>query len=295
MSAVIDLHAHVISADAQRYPLAPLSGHPSDWSLERPVSFQRMIAAMDEAGIAKTALVQASTSYGHDNSYVADAVAAHPERFAGVFSVDVLQRDAPERIDYWVSKGLTGLRVFIAGHTAAVKDARLDDSRSFPAWEYAGKAGIPVSVQLRAGGLPQLATVLERFPRVRVILDHMARPTMADGPPYAAAASLFALARHRNLYLKLTTHNVREARQGRASPESFFSRVVSEFGAERIAWGSNFPASEGSLPGLLAEARAALAALPQRDHDWIFFRTAQSLYPIIRESGSSNPKKKEDR
>src|SRR2546430_11252889 len=33
----------------------------------------------------------------------------------------------------------------------------------------------------------------------------------------------------------------------------------------------------------------------QRDHDWIFFRTAQSLYPIIRESGSSNPKKKEDR
>ena len=134
MSGVIDLHAHVISADAQRYPLAPLSGHPSDWSLERPVSFQRMIAAMDEAGIAKTALVQASTSYGHDNSYVADAVAAHPERFAGVFSVDVLQRDAPERIDYWVSKGLTGLRVFIAGHTAAVKDARLDDGRSFPAW-----------------------------------------------------------------------------------------------------------------------------------------------------------------
>src|SRR3989449_6001259 len=37
---------------------------------------------------------------------------------------------SPERIDYWVSKGLTGLRVFIAGHTAAVKDARLDDSRS---------------------------------------------------------------------------------------------------------------------------------------------------------------------
>ena len=95
------------------------------------------------------------------------------------------------------------------------------------------------------------------------------------------AAGLFALARYRNLYLKLTTHNVREARQGRATPESFFSRVVSEFGASRIAWGSNFPASEGSLPGLLAEARAALAALPDRDHDWIFFRTAQSLYPAL--------------
>src|SRR5204862_4413444 len=97
MSAVIDLHAHVISADAQRYPLAPLSGHPSDWSLERPVSFQRMVAAMDEAGIAKTALVQASTSYGHGNSYLPGAAAPHPGRFAGVLSVGVLHRGAPRR------------------------------------------------------------------------------------------------------------------------------------------------------------------------------------------------------
>ena len=295
MSAVIDLHVHVISADVQRYPLAPLSGHQSDWARDRPVGVEKMLDAMDEAGVASSALVQASTSYGHDNSCVADAVAAHPERFTGVFSVDVFQPGAPERIRHWLSKGLSGLRIFIAGHTAAVKDTRLDDPRSFPAWESAGDAGIPVCVQLRATGLPQLVTILERFPQVRVVLDHMARPAIDDGPPYAAAASLFALARYRNLYLKLTTHNVREARQGRATPESFFSRVVSEFGAERIAWGSNFPASEGSLPGLLAEARAVLAALPKRDHDWIFFRTAQSLYPIIREFGCSNPKKKEDR
>ncbi len=281
MSAVIDLHAHVICADVQRYPLAPLSGHQSDWARERPVGVKEMLDAMDEAGVAGSALVQASTSYGHDNSCVADAVAAHPERFTGVFSVDVFQPGAPERIRHWLSRGLSGLRVFIAGHTAAVKDARLDDPRSFPAWESAGDAGIPVCVQLRAAGLPQLVTMLERFPRVRVVLDHMARPAIDDGPPYAGAASLFALARYRNLYLKLTTHNVREARQGRATPTSFFARVVEEFGASRVAWGSNFPASEGSLPGLLAEARAALAALPDRDRDWIFFRTAQSLYPAL--------------
>src|SRR5207245_9955501 len=112
-------HPPVVAADTKRSPPAPWTGEQSGWSRERPASFQRMIAAMDEAGIAKAALVQASTCYGHDNSYVADAVAAHPERFTGVFSVDVLQRDAPERIDYWVSKGLTGLRVFIAGQTAA--------------------------------------------------------------------------------------------------------------------------------------------------------------------------------
>src|SRR5207247_2693508 len=96
-----------------------------------------------------------------------------------------------------------------------------------------------------------------------------------------AAASLFSLARYGNLYLQLTTHSVRESRVGKAAPEGFFARVVEEVGASRVAWGSNFPAYEGSLPGLLAEARAALAALPNRDHDWIFFRTAQSLYPAL--------------
>jgi predicted TIM-barrel fold metal-dependent hydrolase len=281
VSAVIDVHSHVIASDTRRYPLSPLSGHQSDWSRERPVGFERMIAAMDEAGVARAVLVQASTCYGHDNAYVADAVAAHPERFAGVFSVDVFGPDAPERIRHWMAEGLAGLRVFIAGHTAAAKGARLDDPGSFPAWEFAREAGIPVCVQLRTAGLPQLQAMLERFPQVRIVLDHMARPAIEDGPPYSGAASLFSLARHENLFLKLTTHNVRESRLGKATAESFFGRVVAEFGASRIAWGSNFPASEGTLAEILAEARAALAALPRADRDWIFFRTAQSLYPSL--------------
>jgi predicted TIM-barrel fold metal-dependent hydrolase len=136
-------------------------------------------------------------------------------------------------------------------------------------------------VQLRAEGLSQLRAVLERFPQVRIVLDHMARPVLGDGPPYAAASGLFSLARYRNLHLKLSTHNVRESRGGKATPESFFGRVVAEFGAPRIAWGSNYPASEGTLEGILAEARSALAALPSADRDWIFFRTAQSLYPAL--------------
>ena len=281
MNATIDVHPHVISTDVARYPRDPLGGSQSDWSRERPVSAEAMIAAMDEAGVSRSALVQAATCYGYDNSYLADAVAAHPRRFAGVFSVDVFRPDARERIAHWMGKGLAGLRVFIAGHTMASKDARLDDPRAHPAWELASELGMTVSVQLRAAGIPQLETVLARFPRARVLLDHMARPATEDGPPYAAAQSLFALARHENLFLKLTTHNLREARKGKATPESFFGRVVAEFGASRIAWGSNYPASEGTLAGLLAEARSALSALSESDRDWIFFRTARSLYPTL--------------
>jgi len=276
----VDVHPHVISTDTSRYPRDPLGGSQSDWSRDRPVSAEGMVAAMDEAGVSRSALVQAATCYGYDNSYLADAVAAFPGRFAGVFSVDVFRDDARERIGHWMKKGLHGLRVFIAGHTMAAKDARLDDPRAFPAWELASDLGLTVSVQLRAAGLPQLETVIARFPRARILLDHMARPLIEDGPPYAEAQSLFALARHPNLFLKLTTHNLRESRKGKATPETFFLRVVAEFGARRIAWGSNYPASEGTLAGLLAEARAALAPLPEADRDWIFRGTAEALYPV---------------
>src|ERR1700758_296808 len=102
----IDIHPHVISTDTERYPIAPIGGHKSDWSEERPVSVEQMIAAMDQAGIGKSALVQASTCYGHDNSYIADAVAAYPNRFTGVFSVDVLAPDACETMTRWMSRGL---------------------------------------------------------------------------------------------------------------------------------------------------------------------------------------------
>jgi predicted TIM-barrel fold metal-dependent hydrolase len=268
---VVDVHPHVIASDVRRYPFAPLGGKQSDWSRERPVDAEKMLEAMDAAGVAKSVLVQASTCYGHDNSYVADAVAAHPDRFAGVFSVDMLAGDAPQRIRQWLERGLKGLRVFIAGHTTA-HDTRLDDPRSFPAWRCAVDAGIPVCVQLRAPGLPQLETLLKQFPSARIVLDHMARPAPDD------PGSLFSLARYANLFLKFTTHNVRDAAKAGIKAETFMRRVVDAFGAQRIAWGSNYPASEGSLGKLLAEARRAASALPAGDQEWIFSQTAKSLY-----------------
>ncbi|HTT48374.1 MAG TPA: amidohydrolase family protein [Pseudolabrys sp.] len=279
----IDIHPHIIAADAVRYPLAPLGGQQSDWSRTRPVTVERMIAAMDAAGVDKAALVQASTCYGHDNSYVANAVAAHPARFTGVFSVDVLAADAPERMRYWHGRKLTGLRLFTFGSTMSEQANWLDDPKSYPAWTCAGELGLPICLQMSAKAIPQARAMAERFPNVRIVLDHCARPVLEDGPPYAAAASLFALARYPNIYLKLTPRIFAEARGGKATPETFFPTLVGEFGAARLAWGSNFPASEGTLPALLQTARDSLASLPQADRDWIFARTAQALYPALKD------------
>jgi L-fuconolactonase len=281
VSPIIDIHPHIIASDSERYPRAPLGGHQSDWSRTRPVTAEELIAAMEESGVGKAAVVQASTCYGHDNSYVADAVAAHPDRFTGVFSVDVLAPNAAERMRHWVSRGLIGMRLFTIGSTMPDQASWLDDPKTYPAWECAGGLGLSICLQMSPKALPQTIKMAERFPRVQIILDHLARPVLEDGPPYAAADSLFALARYPNVYLKLTPRTFTESRKGKATPETFFPKLVSTFGARRLAWGSNYPSSEGSLPELLALAKSSLAALSPEDQNWIFSKTAQALYPAL--------------
>ena len=281
MSEIIDIHTHVISDDMVRYPLAPLGGKQSDWSRTRPVTAEGLIAAMDEAGVSKCAVVHASTAYGTDCSYLADSVAAHPDRFTGVFSIDMLADDACAQFDHWIARGLTGLRLFTTGSTSPGQADWLAHPRTFPVWERAEALGIPVCLQMQPEGVPDLLTLLARFPKVPIVLDHLARPVLADGPPYAAAAWLFSLARYDNLHLKLTTRTVLKSAEGASTHAAFFPRLVEAFGADRIAFGSNFPAHAGTMASLVRGAEEALRYVSAADRAWIFAGTAKKLYPVL--------------
>jgi predicted TIM-barrel fold metal-dependent hydrolase len=283
MASIVDIHPHVISTDNKRFPLAPLGGKQSTWSVERPTPHEALVAAMKEAGVDKAAIVHASTAYGYDNSYVAEAIAKYPGRFTGVFSVDVLVSDAVEKMKLWIGKGFSGMRLFTTGSTMPGQATWFDDPRSFPAWDYAGKAGIPVCMQMTPQGFPQLRGLIERFPNVRMILDHLARPKLVDGPPYAADREFLELAKYPTVFLKLTPLNVSPADWGKATPQTWFRTLIDRFGADRIAWGSNFPATNDSLSGILGKAQAALAFASKEERDFIFGGTAQRLYPSLKD------------
>jgi predicted TIM-barrel fold metal-dependent hydrolase len=124
--------------------------------------------------------------------------------------------------------------------------------------------------------------VVSRFPGVKVALDHCAWPPVGDGPPYRAAAPFFDLAKLPNLYLKLTEAFFRDLTEGKATARSFIEQTVATFGADRLAWGSNFPSSPGTLVSLRDLALDSLAFLPEADRRAIFCDTALTLYPRLR-------------
>jgi predicted TIM-barrel fold metal-dependent hydrolase len=233
------------------------------------------------AGIDKTVLVQAYSAYQYDNSYTADCAARYPDRFTSVCILDPTQSDTPDKLTYWVTeRGMRGIRLFTITET---EGTWLDDPRTFPVWERAASLGIPICIMALAHQIPRMSTVLERFPNVNVALDHLAVPRLSAGPPYDSAQPLFELNRFPNLYLKFSSVNLYAARRGESTPEEFFSRLVDRFGAKRLMWGSNFPATnDRSLKDQFDLARKELSFLSQEDQRWIFGETALTLWPMLR-------------
>jgi len=279
---IIDVHCHVVSPDRTAYPLAPIGGKQSDWSSERPTTPEQLLAAMDSAGVAKAAVVQASTAYGHDSSYLADSIKRFPERFTGVFSIDPLDPKALEQMDHWVSLGMTGMRVFTTGSTMPGQQTWLDDERAWPVWKRAGELKLPIAMQMTADGIPLLLKIVKAFPETDFALDHCARPVINDGPPYAAAQSMWDLAPYKNIYLKITSRTVEHMQAGKATPETFMRKLIEVFGSDRLMWGSNFPAHDDTLPNIVKETLHVLESVSDADRAQILSGTAMRLYPTLK-------------
>lgn len=279
-----DLHTHIISPDTDRYPARPLGGARSTWSTERPASLDELLRELDRAGVDKAAVVQAATMYGFDNRYVADSLAGHADRLIGVCSVDLIADDALAQIDHWIGqRNFAGVRIRAADGTTPVRSAAsLDDPRLDPAWSRLESDRIPVCIQMHSHQAPVLEAVLHRHPGLVVALDHGARPTLDGGPPYAGLSELFGLAAFPNVFLKITPVTIRRAEaRPDGDPVKLVSRLVEGFGAGRIAWGSNFPASQGSLAELRALVEDALAGLAPCERAEVLGGTAARIYPRL--------------
>jgi predicted TIM-barrel fold metal-dependent hydrolase len=286
---IFDLHTHIISPDTADYPPKPLGGNRSTWSTERPATVDDLLRNLDEAGVDKAAVVQAATMYGFDNRYVADSLTDHADRLIGVCSIDLVAEDALARIDHWIGeRNFAGVRIRAADGTTPVRSAAsLDDERLEPVWARLMADHVPVCIQMHSNNAPVLASVLTRHPDLVVALDHGARPRLEGGPPYAGLAELIDLARFPNVYLKITPVTIRRAAdEPGGDPVVLVNRLVEGFGADHVSWGSNFPASQGSLADLRALVEKALAGLGEAERADVLGGTAARIYPRLTSRAS---------
>ncbi|WP_423183495.1 amidohydrolase family protein [Arthrobacter sp. NyZ413] len=279
---IVDSHCHILASDTDTYPRAPLGGHQSVWASERPVTAEQLLERMDNTGIAQAVLVQATTAYGYDNSYVLDSAARWPDRFVAVGTFDPLEADAGRRLRAGVERGLAGVRLFTTGSTVSEQGMWFADAATDEFWAAASQEQVPVCLQLRLGDdtAPVLKDLLSRHPGATILLDHCGYPDVRTSPT-KAANDLTALAGHAGLHLKLTHRTLEGLDELGERARDFLDPVIEAFGAERIAWGSNCPAAEQPLEELRALAERVLSPVSEENRSGIFNSTARRLYPAL--------------
>jgi predicted TIM-barrel fold metal-dependent hydrolase len=270
---LIDTHTHVVSPDHGKYPLNPrsLSGQ---WYLEGPASADELSEAMTLAGIERAILVQGVGAYTYDNRYAADAAEATPGRFVSACCIDVEAPNAVETLTYWVeARHMAGIRLFALARQGS---SWLIDDGIDPIWKRAEELAAHVIVTILPHQLSELEHALSRFPNTPISLDHCGFATAEA----EARSELFKLARHPNLHLKISTHNLDDAIRTEGSARPLIHSLVQEFGADRLMWGSDFcQTHDRPYAALAALARDAFADLQPDEQTACFSGTARKLWP----------------
>lgn len=278
---IVDTHVHVWHIDPPKYPVGPTAPSWNSYP-DEPGTADELLSEMDAHGVDWTVLVQTSWSTW-DNGYIADSVVRFPDRFIGHGLIDPQDPNNAAQVRYWIKdRGLVGFRF----HPMYYPDEKiLLTQQNGPMWEEIAALDAIIQFHLRAEFADQVAVIAQRYPHLRLILDHMGYPQVDAAE--AAFQPIVELARYDNVYLKLSDV---AGRSHQAFPYAdvhpFIENLLSVFGAERTVWGTGYPGhhrQKHNWPSLAQELqliREGLPFLTENDKDQILGGTAARLWNL---------------
>ncbi|GIH22531.1 membrane protein [Acrocarpospora phusangensis] len=278
---LIDAHAHLTVNDPA-YPVSPPFREVRD-----PMTAERLLAALDEHGLAAAVAVQRAHVFGYDNSYVVDSAARHPDRLAAMCVVDAQAPDAEATVRRWAGRGAVAMRLTAPGGNQHGGPGGADwfaSPSSRRIWRLAADLGLSMCLHLyrwnRDECLRALPGVVRAFPGTPVVLDHVAS-VEADRPePYPGASELLPLTDLADVYIKVTTLNYARMPAAGVNPADVVTWLVSRFGAARVLWGSDVTQTPVSYPDMIRIAHESVSTLTPQDAALVLGGTAARLYGL---------------
>jgi L-fuconolactonase len=234
------------------------------------------------AGVARTVVVQAAPTV-EETRYLLE-MARNEESIAGVVGwVPMLDAEAPALITQFAREAkFKGVRPML-------QDLPDDNWIANPALKPAVDALIACDLAFDAliftRHVDALTTFIERFPQLRVVVDHGAKPPIRDGGAgwQAWADGIARLARFPHVHCKLSGLAT-EAAQGwtEATLRPYVDHLLAAFGARRLMWGSDWPVLNLNGDYLLwhSVATLLLAPLSDAERDAVFGANAAAFYRL---------------
>lgn len=275
---VVDTHQHLWVMSERAYDwIVPEYG-----ILNNDFRPEDVAADSAKAGITATVLVQAADTY--DDTFYMLSVARAYESVKGVVGWVPLNKptEARESLDLF-------------DHNSYIKGYRnLTHNYSDPRWILQASCKETLSdiskrdlsldmVSVNSDHSRAIVELADALPNLRIVVDHMAKPNIAEKQWDDWADDMAELAKRSNVYVKHSGLNTASG-QGwtAASWEPYINFCLEKFGSNRMMMGSDWPVSllNGDFLGVWAAQMESISKLSQSEQEDICYKTAQSFYKL---------------
>ncbi|SHN25359.1 amidohydrolase family protein [Cryptosporangium aurantiacum] len=278
MAPVVDAHQHFWDIDALEYAwLTPDAG-----PIYRTFEYAELEPQLDECGVNVTVLVQSEGSFADTDSMLALAD-RHPRLAAVVGWVPLLDpEETAQALDrYAKDPRYVGVRHLVHDEPDPGWILRPAVQESLGIVAARGLTWDQISTLPRH--LEHVPRLAENHPDLRIVIDHLANPPIADGGWEPWAGLLARAAEYPNVFAKLSGLGTAAAPGWTADDlRRYVDHGLTVFGPRRLMWGSDWPVSvlAGGYRRAWDAMQELLAPLDDADRDAILGGTAIDFYRI---------------
>lgn len=297
---LFDSHAHLVADDQVRYPRNPMQrapdapyrppgvigrpgGHHGPNPIHEVPDVSRMLGWMREENVDGAVAVQKRMIYRFDNSYILDSSDAHPDVFSAVVILDAEDPATPDLVRRMIrDHGLAGLRLF-GGRKPDGSMPWLNSPQALKSWEVVNEAGLVMDLEVLSQGgggpsIPALIELVERYPDVRLVLDHLLEPEMEEGEHFGLDERYEKLAGRERVFWKFTSINLDICREAGVPADKVLRRAVDLFGADHVMWGSDIGTSSGTYKDMVQRMLDASRLLTPEEQRLVWHDTGRRVF-----------------
>jgi predicted TIM-barrel fold metal-dependent hydrolase len=242
---IIDTHLEVWTFDP-KFPFHhPERPEMKRTNVEGPI--ENEVEEMRDFGLKYAVLIN-PRFYGWDNSYISYSLHRYPKLFVAHGLLDPLQPDPAGKLRYWVREhGFQGMRFSPIYHP---QSTWLNSKEHYPLWREAERLGAVFNFYIVPHQMPMLEDMAERFPGVKIVIDHLGKPDLRADDPWPEFRKMFRLKRFPQVWVSASEpyelSRTKEFPYRDTFP--FFKAVYEEFGGKQLIWGTGYPKPRWELP-----------------------------------------------
>ena len=241
-------------------------------------SAESILELMRRNGVDKTVIIHVCY-YGRDNTYATHCVKTYPDKFRAIgllvgyrlYSPD--DPENPSRLERAIKEEhMVGMRLSPIYNRDVVW---LNDPVCYPLWKKAEELGAVFNIFLAPHQISQVGDMAQRFPGVKVVIDHFAMIDISR-PDSEGIDPLLDLERHPNVYIRTSLHNPSKEQTPYRDMWPYLRRIYDRFGPRRMIYANFYE---------LLIMQELIPFFTEGDKEWILGRNAMKLYGSDRSRG----------